>query len=194
MRRLLLTILLICSVGVVNKLSAQQWAIKSNLLYDATTSMNLGVETSVAEKWTIELSGNWNPFQFAENKKWKHWLVQPEVRYWTCRKFGGHFFAAHLWGGQYNVGNISGLPDFLGTNFSQLERFRYEGMFAGAGIGYGYAWMLGKHWNLEAQLGIGYAYTRFDKFKCVECGEKLGNGDHHYFGPTKAAINLVYLF
>ena len=179
---------------MVNKLSAQQWAIKSNLLYDATTTMNLGVEVSLSEKWTLDLAGNWNPFQFEDNKKWKHWLAQPEFRYWTCRKFGGHFFAAHLLGGQYNIGNIAGLPDFLGTELSKLENYRYEGWFAGAGIGYGYAWMLGKHWNLEAEVAIGYAYSRYEQFQCVVCGEKLGGDSHHYFGPTKAAINLVYLF
>ena len=41
---------------------AQKWAIKSNLLYDATTSMNIGFETALAEKWTFDMSGNWNPF------------------------------------------------------------------------------------------------------------------------------------
>ena len=173
---------------------AQDWAIKSNLLYDATTSMNLGVERALSDKWTLDISGNWNPFQFEDNKKWKHWFVQPEVRYWTCRKFGGHFFAAHLWGGQYNVGNVSGISDFLGTKFSQLADHRFEGWFAGAGVGYGYAWMLGKHWNLEAQLGVGYAYTEYDKYYCPKCGEKIGRGTHNYFGLTKAAINLVYLF
>ena len=156
--------------------------------------MNLGVEVGIAKKWTFDLSGNWNPFQFEENKKWKHWMAQPEFRYWTCRRFGGHFFAAHLLGGQYNVGNIDFLPDFLGTPFSQLKDHRYEGWFVGAGVGYGYAWMLGKHWNLEAEIGVGVAYTAYEKFFCPKCGEKIGSGDHVYYGPTKAAINLVYLF
>lgn len=194
MRRTLILLLVLCATSVVNRLHAQEWAVKSNLLYDATASINLGVEKALAERWTIELSGNWNPFEFKDNKKWKHWLIQPEVRYWLCRKFGGHFFAAHLWGGEYNVGNISNLPDLLGTRFSQLEHFRYEGFFAGAGVGYGYAWMLGKHWNLEAEVAVGYAYTRYDKFECFNCGSRLGDADHHYFGPTKLAINLVYLF
>ena len=193
MRRALLLIFVLC-VASLNKLSAQEWGVKTNLLYDATTSINLGIEKAVADKWTIELSGNWNPFQFEDNKKWKHWLVQPDVRYWTCRKFGGHFLAGHLWGGQYNVGNIDFIPDFLGNNFSNLKDYRYEGWFAGAGIGYGYAWMLGKHWNLEAELGVGVAYTEFDRVQCVKCGENKGAGNHLYVGPTKAAINLVYLF
>jgi hypothetical protein len=194
MKKYLFILLGVCALGFAKESKAQDWAVKTNLLYDATTSINLGVEAALAEKWTLDLSGNWNPFQFSDNMKWKHWFVQPEVRYWTCRKFGGHFFAAHLWGGQYNVGNISGLPDFLGTNLSQLADNRFEGWFGGAGIGYGYAWMLGKHWNLEAEIGIGYAYTAFDRFACPKCGERLGSGNHHYIGPTKAAINLVYLF
>ncbi|MBO7282904.1 MAG: DUF3575 domain-containing protein [Alistipes sp.] len=193
MKKLLLILGLVV-VFSVQESYAQKWAVKSNLLYDATASINLGVETALAKKWTFDLSGNWNPFEFSDNKKWKHWFVQPEVRYWTCNRFGGHFFAAHLWGGQYNVGNISGLPDFLGTNFSKLADYRYEGWFAGAGIGYGYAWMLGKHWNIEAELCIGGAYTDYTKYNCPKCGDKLGAGDHIYWGPTKAAINLVYLF
>ena len=137
MRKSLLLLFVLCAVGFVNRIQAQEWAVKTNLLYDATTSMNVGVEKALSEKWTLDLSGNWNPWQFSDNKKWKHWFLQPEVRYWTCRKFGGHFLAANLWGGQYNVGGISGLPDFLGTNFSQLADHRYEGWFVGAGIGYG---------------------------------------------------------
>ena len=49
--------------------------------------------------------------------------------------------------------------------------------------------------NLEAELGIGYIYTRFDKYPCAECGEKIEeDASHHYFGPTKLALSIVYLF
>lgn len=193
MKKLLL-ILSFIALFSAKESSAQEWALKSNLLYDATTTINLGFETALAEKWTFDLSGNWNPFQFEDNMKWKHWLIQPEFRYWTCRKFGGHFFAAHLLGGQYNFGNIDGLPNFFGSDLSQLADHRYEGWYAGAGVGYGYAWMLGKHWNLEAEIGVGAAYTNFEKYECPKCGKLVGTDDHIYYGLTKLAINLVYLF
>ena len=193
MKKLLL-ILSFIALFSAKESSAQEWALKSNLLYDATTTINLGFETALAEKWTFDLSGNWNPFQFEDNMKWKHWLIQPEFRYWTCRKFGGHFFAAQLLGGQYNFGNIDGLPNFLGSDLSQLADHRYEGWYAGAGVGYGYAWMLGKHWNLEAEIGVGAAYTNFEKYECPKCGKLVGTDDHIYYGLTKLAINLVYLF
>lgn len=194
MKKYLFFLLALCATSFSHKLSAQEWAVKSNLLYDATTTMNLGVEVALAEKWTLDLSGNWNPFQFSDNKKWKHWMAQPEVRYWTCRKFGGHFLATHLLGGQYNVGNIDFLPKFLGSDLTQLKDHRYEGWYAGAGVGYGYAWMLGKHWNLEAELCVGLAYTEYEKYFCPKCGEKIGSDDHIYYGITKLGLNLVYLF
>lgn len=193
MKRFLIILFGLWALVFSKESNAQEWAVKSNLFYDATTTINLGVEKAIAEKWTFDLSGNWNPFQFSDNKKWKHWLVQPEFRYWTCRKFGGHFLAGHLVGGQYNFGNLN-LPSFLGSDLEKLDERRYEGWFAGVGLGYGYAWMLGKHWNLEAEICIGVAYTDFTEYFCPKCGEKIGRDDHIYYGPTKAAINLVYLF
>ena len=98
-------------------------------------------------------------------------------------------------GGQYNIGGIDGKVKFLGTDARKLKDTRYQGWFVGAGIEYGYAWILGRHWNLEAEIGFGYSYTRYDKYRCSGCGKKVEtNQPHHYVGPTKAAINLVYLF
>ena len=194
MKKYVIILSVLCGVCFVQSAHAQKWGVKSNILYDATTSMNIGVEFALSERWTFDMSGNYNPWTFAENKKWKHWFVQPEVRYWTCKRFGGHFLAAHLWGGEYNVGNISGIPDFLGTKFSNLKEYRYEGWFTGIGIAYGYAWMLGKHWNLEASVGVGYLYLQSDIYPCPNCGTKKETVKKHYFGPTQAAVSAVYVF
>lgn len=184
-------VLILASTFTAN---AQKVAVKTNLLYDATTTFNLGVEFGLSPKWTLDVSGNYNPWTFDNNKKWKHWFVQPEARYWLCEKFNGHFFGAHLHGGQYNVGNIDFSHKFLGNDFKELKDHRFEGWFVGAGLVYGYAWVLGKHWNLEAEIGVGYAYTRYDKYECGTCGNKVDKGVHNYVGPTKAALSLVYVF
>jgi len=93
------------------------------------------------------------------------------------------------------MGGLDNNISFLGTDFSGLSDYRYQGWFIGAGIGYGYSVILGRHWNMEFEIGIGYAYTRYDQFNCVGCGRKIKeNQNHHYFGPTKAAINLIYVF
>lgn len=194
MRRIIL-LLAIAGLCLSQDLLGQQAALKTNLLSDSFTNVNVGVEFGVAPKWTFDLSGELNGWTLSHGRRWRHWAAQPEARYWFCDRFSGHFIGIHAHGGQYNVGGIDGRLNFLGTDFGKLKDTRYQGWFAGAGLAYGYAWILGRNWNLEAELGLGYSYTRYDKFRCAGCGKKVEeNQPHHYVGPTKAAINLVYLF
>jgi len=187
-------VLLACVLGCLAA-RAQTVAVKTNLAYDAFANVNLGAEVGVAPRWTIDVSGDFNGWTLSHQRRWKHWMLQPEARYWLCERFSGHFFGAHLHGGQFNVGGLSNGISFLGTDFSQLSDSRYQGWFAGAGLAYGYAWILGRHWNIEGEIGLGYSYVLYDKFRCAGCGKKTESGEtHHYVGPTKAAINLVYVF
>lgn len=84
----------------------QEVALKSNLLYDAFATLNAGVETGLADRWTLDVSVNYNGWTLSHDRKWKHWLLQPEARYWFCDRWAGHFVGAHLLGGQYNVGGL----------------------------------------------------------------------------------------
>lgn len=180
---------------LATQLQAQKVAVKTNLLYDATATINAGIEFGLAPKWTLDLSGNFNGWTMSHDRKWKHWMAQPEARYWFCDRFAGHFLGFHALGGQYNVGHLKNNIKFLGTDFSKLSDSRYQGWFIGAGVAYGYAWVLNKHWNLEGEIGVGYVYTEYDRFNCKGCGKKVEEDkNHHYFGPTKAAINLIYVF
>lgn len=175
---------------------AGDFAVKTNLLYDATANVNIGIEGVVAPRWSIDVNGDLNAWTLSGGKRWKHWFAQPEVRYWFCEALNGNFVGLELHGGQFNVGSIGFLDfKFLGTDFASLKHNRYQGWFAGAGITYGHAWMLAKHWNIEAEIGIGWAYMRYDIYPCRKCGNKLAeNKPHNYFGPTKGALNIVYIF
>lgn len=168
--------------------------VKSNILADAALSPNLGFEFGLAPKWSLDLTGEIN-FWSINDHKWKHWFIQPEARYWLCERFAGHFFGLHAIGGQYNFANLKNGISFLGSDFSPLSDYRYQGWAGGAGVAYGYAWVLNRHWNFEAEIGIGWIYTRFSKYRCSDCGKKLeSDRPHNYFGPTKLALNFVYLF
>lgn len=174
---------------------AQDVAVKTNILSDALYNPNVAVEFGVAPRWTVDLSGQLNLWNLSHDRKWKHWAVQPEARYWFCDRFAGHFLGAHLLGGQYNVGGIDVPFSFLGTDFRKLRDTRYQGWYAGAGVAYGYDWTLGEHWNVEAEIGVGWTYTRYDRFRCAGCGKKIEEDmPHSYFGPTKVAVNIEYVF
>lgn len=44
------------------------FGVKTNLLYDATATINLGVETKLNQQWTLDLSVNYNPWTFKDEK------------------------------------------------------------------------------------------------------------------------------
>ena len=163
---------------------AQKWAVKSNLLYDATATINLGVEAALGPRVTLDISGNYNPWEFGD-ARWKHWLIQPEVRYWLCERFNGHFFGLHAHYAEYNAGGINFNADF--------HRNRYQGHLYGAGLSYGYQWLIGKRWNLEATVGLGYARLWDRKYPIAECGEVIRTRSRNYFGPTKIGLALIFI-
>lgn len=85
--------MLFCGIAEAH---AQRLAVKSNLLYDATTTVNLALEAGFSARWSVDLSGNLNPWTFSGNRKVKHWLVQPEIRRWNCEAFNRGFWGVHL--------------------------------------------------------------------------------------------------
>lgn len=194
MKKIILFALLLLG-GFSYSAHAQKVALKTNVLYDATTTANLGLEFGMGQRWTFDISGNLNAWNAFGETRFRHWMVQPELRFWFCDRFNGHFLGLHGIGGKYNFAKIPNNIKFLGTDLSPLTDYRFQGWGAGAGLAYGYSIILSRHLNLEFELGAGYIYTRFDKFECKDCGKKLEeNKPHHYVGPTKAAINLVVAF
>ena len=170
----------------------QKIALKTNTLYWAMTTPNLGIEASLGRKHSVQLFYGLNPWKQSggDQTSLRHWLLMPEYRYWFCQSFNGWFIGAHLMGGEFNMASVD-LP--FGV-FNELEDHRYEGWYAGGGITAGYQWPLSKHWNIEASLGIGYDYIKYDKFRCGECGERLKSDHTNYFGPTKLALSVLYIF
>ena len=158
----------------------------------------MGGEVRCDDTHTISLSLNYNPWNFGGNKKMKHFLLQPEYRKWFNEGFTGSFIGFQLHYALFNFGGM--LPwgfnngKMLGIENRQIAHNRYQGNLAGFGISYGYQWILGKHWNLEGNIGIGYARVKYEQFECKTCGEKVKEGHKNYVGPTKAAVSLIYLF
>lgn len=170
---------------------AQKFGVNTNLAYWATTTPNLGVEVALGPRVTFHLSGGYNPWTLnddpAVNMKMKHFLVSPEFRYWFCNSFQGHFMGINANYAEYNVGAIP-IPTIEGS-----ENRRYEGWAAAAGLTYGYSWILGKRWNLEATIGLGCWYTEYDAFENRKCGLFQSSGSQIAFGPTRIGLSFIYM-
>lgn len=166
---------------------AQKIAVKSNLLYDATTTMNLGLEFGLSRKWTLDIPVNYNPWKPDNGRRLRHWGIQPELRYWFCESFNRTFVGLHA---HYADLNVGGLPGIFSEN---MQKNRYQGHLYGAGLSVGHSWILKKRWSIEASIGLGYARIEYEKYPCAECGSKLKDTGRNYFGPTKAALSIIYL-
>lgn len=196
-RRLIISLVILCSLSSVafsqNDLQKDRGAVlgvKTNVLYWATVTPNIGLELRLARHWSLNVEAGLNPFSGKNDdgsygKSIKHFRLHPEARYWFCETFYGHFLGLHV---PYFIYNISDIK-LLGT-----EGERHQGWATGAGISYGYSWVLGKHWNIEATLGVGYLYLESEKYPCTNCGRKDGTVKKHYVGPTQAAVSAVYMF
>lgn len=194
MKRILI-LLMLCVLSVTYVRAQGEVGIKSNLLYGVGAfAPNLGVEIGLGRRTTLDISGGYNWFNLEgkrdNNKKLVHWLVQPEFRYFLCERFNGHFFGVHALYSSYNIGGHE-LPLLFGSG---SRDFRHQGWAAGAGLSYGYQLMLGRSWNLEFNIGVGYAQLKYDKYACPKCGDKVESGAvKHYFGPTKAGVSLIWI-
>lgn len=158
---------------------AQQFALKSNLLYDLTATLNVGAELRVADLYTVGLSANYNPWTYGDNKKMKQLLFMPEVKRYFDDAFLGLYVGAHAFYGWYNWGGIA-------------MDYRYQGKVGGAGLSVGYQWMLSPFWNLELSGGLGYARFNSDKYAPEKDGIWMKQTKKNYIGPTQIGISLVY--
>jgi hypothetical protein len=164
-----------------------KYLLKTNIPYWFTTTPNLGFEAGLSPKLSLDLGVNYNPWNLSGEKTFKHFLVQPELRYWTKERFNGHFFGVHFHYANYNIGGID-VPLF------HFPNYRYEGNLFGAGVSYGYMLRIAGRWNLEFTAGLGYAHLDYSVYPVRrEPTSDLGYHPRNYFTPTKVGINLIYV-
>lgn len=182
-KKILLLLVCLCCIPW-GWISAQHAAVKTNVIYGATLTPNLSVEFGLGKKTSLEIAGGYNWFTYSDNKKMKHYLIQPEFRYWFCERFARSFIGFHVHGGEFNVGGIG--------PFTTIKNHRYEGYFYGAGASFGHQWALGKRWGLEAEIGVGYARLEYDKYGCHKCAPRIDTDHYNYFGVTRASVAVVF--
>jgi hypothetical protein len=199
MMKALRTLILTCALSLfaLANAGAQTVAVGTNLLYWATGTINLNAEMAIAPKTTINMVGTYNIPEVlyfgdkARNRKLWHWSAQPEIRFWHKAAFNRSFWGIHAVGGAFDAGGIT-LPLGVLPNFGT---HRYEGWMAGAGVSYGWQWLLSPHWNFEATFGFGYMYMAYTRFSSPESSvADQMDTVHHYFGPTRIGLSFSYLF
>ena len=173
-------------------------ALKTNLLYDALTLVNYSIEVPITERfsalwyhqfpwWTWGQADNQYCIRFlsigAEGRWWFKPMPRPQIGKSVQRdKLMGHFVGLYAESGKWD--------------FEWGRSICHQGEHWSVGLSYGYSMPLGRYFNMEFSLSVGYASIPYRKFEPSEDYEILWRdpekqGRWHYFGPTKAQISLV---
>lgn len=181
------------------------FALKTNLLYDVVSAINIGAEISVGPRLSInaECLFPWwtqdNGRIDSKRNRFQLFCATIEGRYW----FGNRQRRPRL------TGWFAGL--YTGGGYFDLERngngIQGDQLFLG-GASFGYIQRLNRRGNfrIEYSLGIGYIETDYQKYKSVyrenhQCEiksnhnwhpEKKEGGRYKWIGPTKVGISLVW--
>jgi len=164
-----------------------RWALKTNLVYWAAAGIaNAGVEYAMGKQFSIDIPVTYSPYTVRNNWRMRSLSIQPEIRWWTNQTMKGHFFGFHGHLAYYNIST---------DNLDRYQDKDGKTPLWGFGLSYGYAFHLKKRWNMEITIGGGYARLNYDIFYNVNNGAMYEGGTKKdYWGITRAAVNLIYLF
>ena len=195
-KRLTIALAALLTLMAVQEAGAQNtFALKTNLLHDATASLNLAAEYAFAPKWSVALEGSlrlWDAYGFTLD----HCIIRPEARYWFCERFNGFFASAYLMGGQATVGHFYDFSRIY-SRFPNLDSFLLkDALLLSGGVGLGYDLILSRHWNVEFAASAGYMFVKGDEYDYYDqdSAPLLKGSVFDYVGPTALSVSIVYLF
>lgn len=160
--------------------------IKTNLLHDVVLTPDVGIEISVAKKFSLSMEGVY---------AW--WSNDSRHRYWRVR---GGSLEMRIWLGEnHKERSLSGHHVGIYGSFHDYD-FEFGGKgwqsptpTYGAGIGYGFAIPINKRINIDFGIKAGYSAGTIIRYR-PECGEYMGQSKtfHRYVGLTGLEITLVW--
>lgn len=167
----------------------QTVVLKNNLLYDATLTPNIGIEVKLANQWSAGINLGYQPWPFKDTseRKMRHFLIAPEIRYWFCDVFSGWFVGGNAFWSHYNISKVK----FPFGMYPSVKDRRKQGDAVAAGLFAGYSWILSPHWSIEAEGGIDVGVTKYKEYECAHCGQEYGQ-EKKAFAVPKVGINIIY--
>lgn len=165
-------------------------ALKTNLLYDAVTALNVELEVPIGKRFSVMVEDVFPWWSFGPNgNKYclQMWTMSVEPRWWFYRKgmndrLQGHFVAPYVMSGKYDLQWDTSIC--------------YRGYGWSAGLTYGYSMPLCKWLNMEFSMSIGYLNASYQHYQPSPDYEHLykdpdNAGRLTYIGPTKLKVSLV---
>lgn len=161
-------------------------ALKTNLLHDAVATPDLGVELSLAKRWSVSAEGVWA--WWSRSSRHRYWRIYGgwmEMRYWLGDKPLERSLTGHRLG-------VDGSVHSYDFEFGHKGWQSPDAVY-GVGVSYGYSLRLNDRLNLDLGVRIGYSGGNLVKYH-PQCGQYVctGRGFHRYFGLTGLEVTLVW--
>lgn len=184
----------ILPLPVMEKRKSTMFALKTNLLYDAVTLLNYSVEVPIGKHFSALLYHQVPWWTWGQNNHEyciRFMSLGTEAKWWFWRgvestnrrdKLTGHYLGVYAESGKWD--------------FQWKRSICTQGEHWSVGLSYGYAMPIGKYFNLEFSLSVGYASIPYRGYipnedYSVLWRDASRQGRWNYFGPTKAQVSLV---
>ncbi len=160
-----------------------RFALMTNILYYGILMPNLEFEWRINDRWSLSLEGDVAWYKKAsKHKYYQIAVISPEVRRWfrTRKPWHGMYVGAFLQGTWYDLEN--------GHN-------GHKGEGGSIGLSYGYMFPISRCLSFDAEIGVGYFYTRHREYVPYD-GHYIyqRTKQTNYFGPLKAKFSFVWRF
>lgn len=173
------------------------FALKTNLLFDAATLVNLELEVPIGKRWSIAA------------EVILPWWLQPDKQ--RCIQMLSGNIEGKYWFGNREYDNkgrdrnpltgwFAGL--YAGGGYYDIEwnARGYQGeFFIAAGISGGYSHSIGRNLRMEYSLGVGYMQTNYRYYEAEKGSDnewhliRQRDGRFTWMGPTRAKVSLVWM-
>ena len=175
------------------------FALKTNLLFDAITVLNVEVEVPIKRHWSV--AGEWIfPWWLHDKYKPNKKPARLEI---LCGTLEGRYWFGNREDRPLLTGWFVGLFSGAGLYDVQWKAKGYQGeFFISAGASVGYAHKISKrHKNLSMEYSVSFGHFRshyrkyeafyFDDYKWHPI--RQNNGRYYWTGPVKAKVSLVWM-
>ena len=143
--RIKIFVTLVLLLVAKTSLNAQRIAVTTNALEDIVLTPNVGVDVVVADRQSISFDTSIAPYRIADDFHNKRMTFRAGYKYWFNQAFYAHYVGVDAVFSSSDVG---------------VANFRSRDEYIGAGIGYGYSFILGSRLNLIPHVGVGLAYGK----------------------------------
>ncbi len=159
--------------------STERFSLRTNLLYWAAATPNIGAEWRISDRVGLLADGAWSHWTWQDGeRRYFLWAVQPELRLYpfTCQRW--------YLGGEFHAGSL---------NLKTGDTGR-QGDFMGGGLTAGYKFRMTR--SLDLDLGLGLGATRWNYDEYYQAWDHNVRGEQNLsktcWGITKANVTLCW--